>query len=220
MFSSTLYVVPVVRIVTLVLITASVKILREYERAVVFTLGRFQAVKSKGRASSDPSPRAIAAAGDRRNCHRIFQASSTKIRVLHNLLIFKLRRFAGSLSRTASLTIRDILFHALGPGLKGAECGPLRPSIRTMRGGRQAHLARFSVSPRPLSLTQLNHARFGTDVRTARTSMVRGGQKACGFERAALRRGEQGSKRSTVWYGNFLRSPHSLCETKRRAFLA
>ena len=47
MFSSTLYVMPVVLIVTLVLITASVKILREYERAVVFTLGR-----SKGRASS------------------------------------------------------------------------------------------------------------------------------------------------------------------------
>ena len=52
MFSSTLYVVPVVLIVILVLITASVKILREYERAVVFTLRRFQAVKSKGRASS------------------------------------------------------------------------------------------------------------------------------------------------------------------------
>ena len=48
MFSSTLYIVPVVMIVTLVLITASVKILREYERAVVFTLGRFQAVKGPG----------------------------------------------------------------------------------------------------------------------------------------------------------------------------
>ena len=48
MFSSTLYIVPVVLIVTLVLITASVKILREYERAVVFTLGRFQAVKGPG----------------------------------------------------------------------------------------------------------------------------------------------------------------------------
>ncbi len=48
MFFSTLYIMPVVLIVTLVLITASVKILREYERAVVFTLGRFQAVKGPG----------------------------------------------------------------------------------------------------------------------------------------------------------------------------
>jgi len=41
MFFSTLYIVPVVLLVAFVLITATVKILREYERAVVFTLGRF-----------------------------------------------------------------------------------------------------------------------------------------------------------------------------------
>jgi len=34
--------------VLITLITASVKILREYERAVVFTLGRFQKVKGPG----------------------------------------------------------------------------------------------------------------------------------------------------------------------------
>jgi regulator of protease activity HflC (stomatin/prohibitin superfamily) len=40
--------IPAVLIVGLIVITASVKILREYERAVVFTLGRFQRVKGPG----------------------------------------------------------------------------------------------------------------------------------------------------------------------------
>jgi regulator of protease activity HflC (stomatin/prohibitin superfamily) len=52
MFFSTLYMIPLVVIVAvpvvLILIMASVKILREYERAVVFTLGRFQKVKGPG----------------------------------------------------------------------------------------------------------------------------------------------------------------------------
>ena len=39
---------PLAVIVILVLITATVKILRQYERAVVFTLGRFQKVKGPG----------------------------------------------------------------------------------------------------------------------------------------------------------------------------
>lgn len=34
--------------VAITLITAAVRILREYERAVVFTLGRFQKVKGPG----------------------------------------------------------------------------------------------------------------------------------------------------------------------------
>ena len=42
------FVLPVVVIVVFALITKSVKILREYERAVVFTLGRFQRVKGPG----------------------------------------------------------------------------------------------------------------------------------------------------------------------------
>jgi len=41
-------VTPLAAIVVLVLITATVKILRQYERAVVFTLGRFQKVKGPG----------------------------------------------------------------------------------------------------------------------------------------------------------------------------
>jgi regulator of protease activity HflC (stomatin/prohibitin superfamily) len=43
-----LSVVPAVPILAFVLIAATVKILREYERAVVFTLGRFQQVKGPG----------------------------------------------------------------------------------------------------------------------------------------------------------------------------
>ena len=47
-FSPSVYVIPALVIAALVLITASVRILREYERAVVFTLGRFQKVRGPG----------------------------------------------------------------------------------------------------------------------------------------------------------------------------
>jgi regulator of protease activity HflC (stomatin/prohibitin superfamily) len=47
-FPLLLYIGPVAVIAALVLIKATVKILREYERAVVFTLGRFQKVKGPG----------------------------------------------------------------------------------------------------------------------------------------------------------------------------
>ncbi|NEI72919.1 slipin family protein [Rhizobium lusitanum] len=43
-----LYAVPAVIIIALVLAAKAVRILREYERAVVFTLGRFQSVKGPG----------------------------------------------------------------------------------------------------------------------------------------------------------------------------
>ncbi|HVC59705.1 MAG TPA: slipin family protein [Acetobacteraceae bacterium] len=43
-----LSVIPAILVVALVVIMATVKILREYERAVVFTLGRFQKVKGPG----------------------------------------------------------------------------------------------------------------------------------------------------------------------------
>jgi regulator of protease activity HflC (stomatin/prohibitin superfamily) len=48
MFSPIMYVVPIVLIVAVYLVAVSVRILREYERAVVFTLGRFQNVKGPG----------------------------------------------------------------------------------------------------------------------------------------------------------------------------
>jgi regulator of protease activity HflC (stomatin/prohibitin superfamily) len=43
-----LFALPVAAVVVLVLAKASVKVLREYERAVVFTLGRFQGTKGPG----------------------------------------------------------------------------------------------------------------------------------------------------------------------------
>jgi regulator of protease activity HflC (stomatin/prohibitin superfamily) len=43
-----LFALPVAAIVALVLVKASIKILREYERAVVFTLGRFHGTKGPG----------------------------------------------------------------------------------------------------------------------------------------------------------------------------
>lgn len=43
-----IYLIPVIVILGIVLIMATVKILRQYERGVVFTLGRFQAVKGPG----------------------------------------------------------------------------------------------------------------------------------------------------------------------------
>ena len=50
MFSDSylLYLTPAILLVAFILIAASVRILREYERAVVFTLGRFQRVKGPG----------------------------------------------------------------------------------------------------------------------------------------------------------------------------
>ena len=62
------------------------------------------------------------------------------------------------------------------------------------------------VSLRPLSLTQPNHARFGTDVRSSQNQWVPGHPEGHGFERAALRRSEQGSN-SSVRYGSFAYSP-------------
>ena len=43
-----LYLTPALLIIAFILLGASVRILREYERAVVFTLGRFQRVKGPG----------------------------------------------------------------------------------------------------------------------------------------------------------------------------
>ena len=45
--SSTLFLIPLL-LIALYALAAAVKILREYERAVVFTLGRFERVKGPG----------------------------------------------------------------------------------------------------------------------------------------------------------------------------
>ncbi len=42
------YLAPALLLLAVIVICASVRILREYERAVVFTLGRFQKVKGPG----------------------------------------------------------------------------------------------------------------------------------------------------------------------------
>ena len=46
-FNSTLFLIPLL-FIALYALAAAVKILREYERAVVFTLGRFERVKGPG----------------------------------------------------------------------------------------------------------------------------------------------------------------------------
>jgi regulator of protease activity HflC (stomatin/prohibitin superfamily) len=48
MLSNAIYVIPIALIVFLYLASATVRILRQYERAVVFTLGRFEKVKGPG----------------------------------------------------------------------------------------------------------------------------------------------------------------------------
>ena len=48
MFNLSLYLVPFAVVAVVALVVASVKILREYERAVVFTFGRFQKVRGPG----------------------------------------------------------------------------------------------------------------------------------------------------------------------------
>jgi regulator of protease activity HflC (stomatin/prohibitin superfamily) len=48
MFYSTVFLAPFIAVVAVILLGMSVRILREYERAVVFTLGRFQKVKGPG----------------------------------------------------------------------------------------------------------------------------------------------------------------------------
>ena len=71
-----------------------------------------------------------------------------------------------------------------------------RPIIRTTRPHRP--LRAFSVSLGPLSPTQPNHGRFGTDVKSESNQRFRAKPEGRGFERAALRRGEPGSNSSVL----------------------
>ena len=111
------------------------------------------------------------------------------------------RGFDHSSCPSASLASRDILFPALWCGRNPAECRPFGPFIRTTRRGSEAHFGPFPVSPRPLSLTQPNHGHFGTDVESSIIQWVGGRPKGVGFEKAPLRRSEQGSNYS-IWYGS------------------
>src|ERR687898_1023908 len=77
---------------------------------------------------------------------------------------------------------RDILFPALGTGLNPAELGPSGPFIRTTGTGPEARFGPFFVSLRSLSLTQPNHAHFGTVSRSPTNQWVRGHPKGRGLK--------------------------------------
>jgi hypothetical protein len=101
-----------------------------------------------------------------------------------------------------------------------AEARRMRPFLASCpnHGARpEGHFGPFFVSLGRVSLTQPNHARFGTDVGSAQIQWFRESPKGCGFEGRPLRRREPGSKVSrpdpqkslTVFFGR-----HSLeCST-------
>jgi hypothetical protein len=122
------------------------------------------------------------AIGNRQSSFTILQSISTSICVLRNLLKTPRRGFDDSSSPSASLASRDILFPELGATRKAAEWAPSRPFFRTMSTGLEAHFRPFFDSLSPPSLTQPNHARFGTDVRNSRIQRVRGHPRRCEFE--------------------------------------
>jgi hypothetical protein len=94
----------------------------------------------------------------------------------------QLRTEGSSPPPSASLAIRDILFTPLDTGRNPAECRPLGSFIRTTRTGSEAHFGPFPVSLRPHSLTQPNHAHFGTVIGTSTDQRVRGSPKERSLE--------------------------------------
>ena len=94
---------------------------------------------------------------------------------------------------SANLPIRDILFQVVGVGQNPAECGHSRRVIRTTAPGVSGHCGPFSASLGPPSLTQPNHASFGTDVESSIIQGVGGRPKGTGFGRIPLGRSEPGS---------------------------
>ena len=97
--------------------------------------------------------------------------------------------------RPPTCTVGTFFFPFLISGRKPSERGVFRSFVRTMRTASEAHFGPFPASLRPLSLTQPNHGRFGTDVERSIIQWVRGGPKGIGFEKASLKRSEQGSNR-------------------------
>ena len=111
------------------------------------------------------------------------------------------RMFAASERPSASLASRDILFPALAAGRNGAERGPSRSFIRTTVTRSKAHFGPFPVSLRPLSLTQPNHAHFGTVIGTSTDQWVRGSLKERSLEEPPS---GEGNTARTVRYGTDL----------------
>jgi hypothetical protein len=92
------------------------------------------------------------------------------------------------------------------------------PIVRTTGTRPEAHFGPFSASLRPLSLTQPNHGRFGTDVGSSTNQLVTGMLIGPGFERAALRRSKRGSNNS-IRYGcraDRNRAPRGVAGADRR----
>jgi hypothetical protein len=94
---------------------------------------------------------------------------------------------------SASLPTRDILFRPVAGGRNRAECRLSRSFFRTTSTEPEAHSGPLSAYPGPFSLTQPNHARFGTDVRRPPDQCFSGHPNGYGFEGRALRRGKPGS---------------------------
>ena len=103
--------------------------------------------------------------------------------------------------RSASLPSWDILFPALAAGRNGAERGPSRSFIRTTVTRFEAHFGPFPVSLRPFSLTQPNHAHFGTVIGTSTDQWVRGSPKERSLEEPPS---GEGNTARTVRYGTDL----------------
>ena len=114
-----------------------------------------------------------------RQCE-VLQSTSITIRVICKPLKIGRRGFADSSSPSAKMPSWDILFSALCRGRNRAEFGPSRPFFRTTGTGPQAHFGPFSLSVGLPSLTQPNHGRFGTDVRTAQPQWVRRSPRGVG----------------------------------------
>ena len=101
--------------------------------------------------------------------------------------------FGPGSSPSASLPTRDILFSRVRHRRNAADCGHSRSFVRTSGTGRQAYFGPFSGYLGALSLTQPNHAHFGTDVGRSSDQWLRGGPKGCGFEGRPLKGGRPGS---------------------------
>jgi regulator of protease activity HflC (stomatin/prohibitin superfamily) len=83
-FSLVYVIFPLALIVAFALMTATVKILRQYERAMVFTLGRFQRAKGPGLVLMIPFIQEMVRVGHRRHSvgSSIYIGMSTKSVIL------------------------------------------------------------------------------------------------------------------------------------------
>jgi hypothetical protein len=144
---------------------------------------------------------ATRAVGDRHISSRILWAISTAFCVVCKCLKTQRRGFVDRTSPSASLASRDILFPALGIGRNPADRGHLRSFIRTTVTRSEAHFGPFPVSLWPLSLTQPNHAHFGTVTGTSTDQWVRGSAEALKERSLEEPPSGEGNTARTVRYG-------------------